>query len=67
MSHLRGIVPFQKFGVEVEVPEIIWWSNGILEFCFGPYLGLRLEAGTKLNKKNCQRTERKRCRDHPLA
>ena len=52
MSLLRGIVvPFQKFGVEVEVPEIIWWSNGILEFCFGPYLGLRLEAWTKLNKK----------------
>ena len=26
-----------------------WWSKGILEFRFGPNLGLRLEAGTKLN------------------
>ena len=27
-----------------------WWgSKGILEFCFGPNLGLILEAGTKLN------------------
>ena len=25
------------------------WSKGILEFRFGPNLGLRLEAGTKLN------------------
>ena len=25
------------------------WSKGILEFCFCPNLGLRLEAGTKLN------------------
>ena len=27
-----------------------WWSKGILGFCFGPNLGLRLGAGTKLNK-----------------
>ena len=26
-----------------------WWSKGILEFRFGPSLGLRLEAWTKLN------------------
>ena len=26
-----------------------WWSKGNLEFRFGPNLGLRLEAGTKLN------------------
>ena len=26
-----------------------WWSKGISELCFGPNLGLRLEAGTKLN------------------
>ena len=26
-----------------------WWSKGILEFRFGPNLGLRLEAWTKLN------------------
>ena len=24
-------------------------SEGIIEFCFGPNLGLKLEAGTKLN------------------
>ena len=23
-----------------------WWSKGVLEFRFGPNLGLRLEAGT---------------------
>ena len=27
-----------------------WVVKGILEFCFGPNLGLRLEDGTKLNK-----------------
>ena len=33
-----------------EVPESIWWlSKGLLEFHFAPHLGLRLEAGTKLN------------------
>ena len=30
-----------------------WWLKGILEFCFDPNPGLRLEAGTKLNNKNC--------------
>ena len=29
------------------------WSKAILEFRFGPNLGLRLEAGTKGNKKLC--------------
>ena len=28
-----------------------WWSKGIFEFRFGPNLGLRLEAWTKLNNK----------------
>ena len=28
-----------------------WWSKGILEFRFGQNLGLRLEVGTKMNKK----------------
>ena len=28
------------------------WSKGILEFPFGPNLGLRLEAGTWLNNCN---------------
>ena len=36
--------PKKKFGVG-------GWSKGILEFRFGPTLGLRLEAWTKLNKK----------------
>ena len=44
MSVLLGLEPFQKFGVGGG-----WWSKGILEFRFGPNLGLRLEAGTKLN------------------
>ena len=43
---LLGPEPFQKFAVGGG-----WWSKGILELHFGPYLGLRLEAGTKLNKK----------------
>ena len=34
-----------------------WWSKGILEFHFGPNLGLRLGAGIKLNKLS--RVERK--------
>ena len=49
MSLLLGPEPFQKFGVGGG-----WvggWSKGILEFRFGPNLGLRLEAGTKLNNK----------------
>ena len=29
-----------------------WWSKGILEFRFGPNLGLGLEAWTKLNNIN---------------
>ena len=44
-SLLLGLKPFQKIGVG----EWWWWSKGILEFHFGPSLGLRLEAGTKLN------------------
>ena len=43
MTVLLGIESFQKFAVGG------WWSKGILEFRFGPNLGLRLEAGTKLN------------------
>ena len=34
MSVLLGLEPFQKFGVGG------WWSKGILEFRFGPNLGL---------------------------
>ena len=45
MSLLLGIEPFQKFGVGGGGG----WSKGILEFRRGPNLGLRLEAGTKLN------------------
>ena len=45
MSILIGLGPFQKFAV------VGGWSKGILEFRFGPNLGLRLEAGSKLNKK----------------
>ena len=45
MSLLLGPEPFQKFGVVGGW----WWSKGILEFRFGPNLGLKLEAGTKLN------------------
>ena len=29
-----------------------WWSKGILEFPFGPNLGIRLEACTKLNNNS---------------
>ena len=36
-----------------------WWSKGILEFCFGPNLGLRLEAWTKLNNKAESKAQRK--------
>ena len=45
ISILQGLEPFQKFALGGG-----WWSKGILEFHFGPNLGLRLEAGTKLNK-----------------
>ena len=46
MSLLLGLEPLQKFAVVVGGG----WSKGILEFRFGPDLGLRLEAWTKLNK-----------------
>ena len=47
MSFQLGLKPLQKCGVIV----LGWWlSNAIIEFCFGPNLRLRLEAGTKLNK-----------------
>ena len=46
MTLLLGPEPFQKFGVGGGG---WWWSKGILEFRFGPNLGLRLEAWTKLN------------------
>ena len=51
MSLLLGPEPFQKFGVGGGgwVGGGWWWSKGILEFRFGPNLGLRLEAWTKLN------------------
>ena len=48
MNIILGLEPFQRFAV---VGGGGWWSIGILEFCFGPNLGLRLEGGTKLNKK----------------
>ena len=41
MSLLLGPEPFQKFGVG--------GGGGQKAFCFGPNLGLILEAGTKLN------------------
>ena len=50
MSLLLGLEPFQKLGVVGGW----WWSKGILEFHFGPDLGLRLEAGTKLNNRQYQ-------------
>ena len=43
MSLLLGLEPFQKLSV------CDGWSKGILEFCSGPDLGLRLEVGTNLN------------------
>ena len=51
MSLLLGIETFQKFAVVVVGGGGggWWWSKGILEFRFGPNLGLRLEAWTKLN------------------
>ena len=49
MSLLLGPEPFQKFGVGGGGGGGGWWSKGILEFRFGPNLGLRLEAWTKLN------------------
>ena len=47
MSHLLCSEPFQKFGVGGGGGG--GWSKGILEFRFGPNLGLKLEAWTKLN------------------
>ena len=47
MSLLIGLEPFHKFAVGGGGGG--GWSKGILEFHFGPNLGLRLEAGTKLN------------------
>ena len=52
MSLLLGPEPFQKFAVVVLVGG---WSKGILEFRFGPNLGLRLEAWTKLNNRYTDR------------
>ena len=52
MSALLGLELSQKFAVGGwwGVDGLWWWwSKSILEFCFGPNLGLRLEAGTKLN------------------
>ena len=50
MSLLLGLEPFQKFAVVGGGGGgWWWWSKGILEFRFGPNLGLRLEAWTKLN------------------
>ena len=46
MSLLQDLKPFQKLGVDGG------GSKGILEFRFVPNLGLRVEAGTKLNKSN---------------
>ena len=53
MSLLLGPEPFQKFGVGHGwwVVGRWWWLKGILEFRFGPNIGLRLEAGTKLKNK----------------
>ena len=42
MSVLLGIKPSEKFDVGG------WWSKGILEFRFGPNLGLRLETWTSI-------------------
>ena len=47
MSLLVCLGPLQKFGVGGGG---WWWSKGVLEFTIGQNLGLRLEAGTKLNK-----------------
>ena len=49
MSLLLCLEPFQKFAVGGGG---CWWSKVTLKFRFGPNLGLRLEAGTKLNNIN---------------
>ena len=51
MSLLLGLEPLQKFAVVGGGGGGWWWSKGFLEFRFGPNLGLRLEAWTKLNNK----------------
>ena len=45
LSLLLGLGPFQKFCV------VGWWlwSKDIWDFCYGPNLGPKLEAWTKLN------------------
>ena len=57
MSLLLGIETFQKFAVVVVGGGGggWWWSKGILEFRFGPNLGLRLEAWTKLNNNKMEK------------
>ena len=45
MCLLLSLEPFQKFAVGGG------WSKDILEFRFGPNLGLRLKAETKLKKR----------------
>ena len=54
MSLLLGLEPLKKFAVVVMVGGGGGggWSKGILEFRFGPNLGLRLEAWTKRNKNH---------------
>ena len=52
MSLLLGLELFQKFAVVGGGGGgggWWWWSKGISKFLFGPNLGLRLEAWTKLN------------------
>ena len=47
MSLLLGLEPLTKFAVVGGGGGGGgWWSKGILEFRFGPNLGLRLEAWT---------------------
>ena len=49
MSLPLGLEPTQKFAVVGGGGGGGGWSKGILEFRFGRNLGLRLQAGTKLN------------------
>ena len=66
MYQYQYLIPYSQIGLHIkcELPtrprsfSKVWcgwvgggWSKGILELCFGPNLGLRLEAYTKLN--NC--------------
>ena len=50
MSLILRLKLFQKFAVGGVGRW--WWSKGIIEFRFGPNLGLELEAWTKLNNMN---------------